>query len=196
MPDLAQTTSRPPAPSIPASGVDAAQALAATPGRELDSEVATRALEIAYRTALGITRDRQIAADVAQDVAIKAIDRVAELRDPGALGAWLHRIAVRAALDECRTTRRRHVAEHGYGMQGPTVHHDDDPRIATLLELLAALPERQRAAMTLRFVHDLTDRQIGHALGCRTGTARSLLSRATAALRDQLIPTTTTKDAR
>lgn len=155
-------------------------------------EIAERALEIAYRTALGITRDVQVAADVAQDVAIKAMHRASDLRNPDALGAWIHRTAVRAAIDECRTTRRRQAAEHGYGSQVPTSHLDEE--IGTLLDLLANLPERQRAALALRYVHDLTDRQIAHALDCRTGTARSLLSRATAQLRDQLATTPPTKD--
>ena len=55
-----------------------------------------------------------------------------------------------------------------------------------MLDLLAGLPPRQRAALTLRYVHDLPDAAIARALGCRTGTVRSLLSRGRAALRDEL----------
>jgi DNA-directed RNA polymerase specialized sigma24 family protein len=51
------------------------------------------------------------------------------------------------------------------------------------LALLAGLPPTQRAALTLRYVHDLTDDEIADALGCRPGTVRSLLSRGRAALR-------------
>ena len=61
----------------------------------------------------------------------------------------------------------------------------DDPA-AGLLDLLAGLPPRQRAALTLRYVHDLPDAAIAKALGCRTGTVRSLLSRGREALREDL----------
>jgi RNA polymerase sigma factor (sigma-70 family) len=50
--------------------------------------------------------------------------------------------------------------------------------------LLAALPDRQRTALVLRYFHDLPDEEIGAALGCRLGTVRSLISRGLAALRD------------
>lgn len=52
--------------------------------------------------------------------------------------------------------------------------------------LLTVLPDRQRAALVLRFFHDLPDDEIARALGCRLGTVRSLVSRGLAALRERL----------
>jgi len=49
--------------------------------------------------------------------------------------------------------------------------------------LLGQLPNRQRAAVVMRYFHDLSDVEIGAALGCRVGTVRSLISRALASLR-------------
>jgi RNA polymerase sigma-70 factor (sigma-E family) len=54
-----------------------------------------------------------------------------------------------------------------------------------LWEMLGLLPARQRAALVLRYFHDLPDEEIGAALGCQLGTVRSLISRGLAALRDQ-----------
>jgi len=51
--------------------------------------------------------------------------------------------------------------------------------------LLRTLPDRQRAALVLRYFHDLPDEEIGAALNCRVGTVRSLISRGLAALRAQ-----------
>jgi len=53
--------------------------------------------------------------------------------------------------------------------------------------LLGRLPERQRAALVLRYFYDCTDTQIAEELGCRAVTVRSILSRATSALRKQLV---------
>jgi DNA-directed RNA polymerase specialized sigma24 family protein len=80
------------------------------PGALTADRVARRALQVARRTALGVLGDTEAAADVAQDVAITAVRRAGSLRDPAALDAWLHRIAVRAALREARRAGRRREA--------------------------------------------------------------------------------------
>lgn len=53
----------------------------------------------------------------------------------------------------------------------------------TIWQLVRALPERQRAAVVLRYVHDMTDEQIAAVLDCRRVSVRSLISRAVAAMR-------------
>jgi DNA-directed RNA polymerase specialized sigma24 family protein len=149
------------------------------PGTLSDERVASRALQVARRTAFGVLGDSDAAADIAQDVAITAVRRAGSLRDPAALDAWLHRIAVRAALREARRVGRRREAERAG--HDPPPPHDTGP--AGTLALLEDLPPRQRAALTLRYVHDLSDAEIARALRCRSGTVRSLLSRGRAALR-------------
>jgi RNA polymerase sigma-70 factor (ECF subfamily) len=160
--------------------IDHAGALAATRPETLsDEHVAARALQVARRTALGILGEAEAAADIAQDVAITAVRRAGSLRDPAALDAWVHRIAVRAALREARRAGRRRAAERA-GHDPPPSHEDD---LAGSLALLDGLPARQRAALTLRYVHDLPDAAIARALRCRPGTVRSLLSRGRDAVR-------------
>jgi RNA polymerase sigma-70 factor (sigma-E family) len=58
-----------------------------------------------------------------------------------------------------------------------------------LWAMLGTLPARQRAALVLRYFHDLPDDEIGAALGCQLGTVRSLISRGLAALRDRATAT-------
>ena len=48
---------------------------------------------------------------------------------------------------------------------------------------LARLPQRQRAAIVLRFYEDLTEDAIAQILRCRNGTVRSLVTRGVQALR-------------
>jgi RNA polymerase sigma-70 factor (sigma-E family) len=57
-----------------------------------------------------------------------------------------------------------------------------DERI-TLWATLGELSERQRAALVLRFFHDLPDAEVAEVLECRVGTVRSLISRALSTLR-------------
>jgi RNA polymerase sigma-70 factor (ECF subfamily) len=144
-------------------------------------DAARRAMKIAMGIAMATLGNRDDAADVAQDVALDVLRSLGRLRDPAAFDAWVRKIAVRHAV---RARRRRpavaaHVAEDSV--------IDRDLLIASraaLSRALAELPPRQAIALALRYVHDLTDREIAQALGCRRGTANALLSRGRAALRE------------
>lgn len=174
------------------------------------AELARRACRLALRTAAVIVRSREEAADISQDVAIDVLGSLEKLRDPEAFDAWVHRITVRHAM---RTLRRRHrvrgaetplaliaESEEPAAPEGP-----DRAALLTARDALAAgltkLPARQRVALALRYVHDLSDDEIARALGCKVGTAHALLSRGRAALRDDpkladLAPQTATGGSR
>ncbi len=153
-----------------------------------DERIARRAIDIGRRTALGVLAgDRATADDVAKEVAIGALRHARRLRDPRALDGWLYRVAVRKALRALRRGGRRREAEHRHAARGPA-WAEDDPALDELGCLLAGLPDRQRAALTLRYAHDLDDERIAAALGCRVGTVRALLSRGRAAVRARLTP--------
>ena len=57
--------------------------------------------------------------------------------------------------------------------------YDDDLR-----KVIATLPDRQRAAVVLRYFDDLSDADIAVALGCRVPAVKSLLHRALKELRE------------
>ena len=54
---------------------------------------------------------------------------------------------------------------------------------AALNDAISLLPPKQRMALVLRYVHDLSHEQVAAAMGIRPGTASALISRGTAALR-------------
>jgi RNA polymerase sigma factor (sigma-70 family) len=73
------------------------------------------------------------------------------------------------------------------GLFGAIPNSDIDSKLAArhaLVEALSRLPARQRVALALRYVHDLSDAEIAAALGCRVGTVHALLSRGRGALRE------------
>ncbi|MBI4934307.1 MAG: sigma-70 family RNA polymerase sigma factor, partial [Actinobacteria bacterium] len=62
---------------------------------------------------------------------------------------------------------------------------EPDDEVRGVPALLAALPDRERAAMVLRHVDDMTVAQIAEAMGITVQAAESLLARATRRLRNQ-----------
>jgi RNA polymerase sigma factor (sigma-70 family) len=150
--------------------------------------VARRACRLALRTASAVLSGPVSAADVSQDVAVEVLRSLDRLRDPLAFDAWVHRITVRQALRAARLEKRS-VPTETWPTRDPGPLEGEVDLVATVAArsavrvAVAGLPARQRLALALRYVHDLSDVEIAAALGCRPGTVPALLSRARAALR-------------
>lgn len=159
---------------------------------EAADTLARRAGNTALRTAAAACGDRDLAADIAQDVAVEVLQHLGDLRDPDRFDAWVHRIAVRRTMAVLSRRSRRLQRERPLDSLSETDEPGVfDPQVdATAIErrdavqaAMLALPPRHRIALTLRYVHDMTEPEIADALGCRPGTAGSLLSRGRAMLR-------------
>ena len=154
--------------------------------------LARRAGDSALRTAAAALGDRELASDVAQEVAIDALRSLDRLRDADRFDAWVHRITVRRvsrAIGE-RMARRaeRSLDELDGGSEpvaaaDPAMEAEAIARRDALTRAMAGLPTQQRIALALRYVHDLSEPEIAAAMGVRAGTAGSLLSRGREALR-------------
>ena len=152
--------------------------------------LARHALRLALRTAAATLGSREDAADVAQEVALEALRGLHKLRDPERFDAWVYRITARRALRLLQSQRRRRetTLDTVGEPEQPVFSFDEDElaeqwsAVPQIREALAQLPPRQRLALALRYVAGLTDRQIADVLGCRRGTACSLLSRGRTAL--------------
>jgi RNA polymerase sigma factor (sigma-70 family) len=151
--------------------------------------VAGHALRLSLRVAASITGSREMAEDIAQNTAIRALQSLTDVREVSRLDGWIMRAATTESLNHLRKAHRKREALH----PDPQPALESEPadaafyRIAANPELRAALGRlaaRQRAALALRYVLDLSDAGIADALGCRIGTARALLSRGRSQLRN------------
>lgn len=76
------------------------------------AELYNRHYAAVHRTILAKIRDYHDAEDIAQSVFVEAYHTLTTLKDPERLGAWLHRIAVRRAVDWIRKQiRTRHTVD-------------------------------------------------------------------------------------
>jgi RNA polymerase sigma-70 factor (ECF subfamily) len=143
-----------------------------------------------YAYLLRMLRDPELAADLTQDAFVKAYKAYDALEKPENARAWLYQIAHRVALDDLRRRRIvRFVPLVGEARStAPSAERlVMDARLSgDLQRALEKIPERQRHALLLAELHDLTGLELAAALGVSHVAARALLTRARESLRQAL----------
>ncbi len=143
-----------------------------------------------YAYLMRMMRDPEMAADMTQDAFVKAYKNYASLEKPENARAWLYQIAHRVALDEIR--RRKIIrflpwTGESKGSAPSAEHLVMEARLSGEMQrALARIPERQRAALLLAELHDLTGLELAAALDVSHVAARALLTRARESLRQAL----------
>jgi RNA polymerase sigma-70 factor (sigma-E family) len=139
------------------------------------------------RFAAVLTNDNGMAEDVVQNVLIKAHARWDRISMMDNHQAYLRRMVVNE-LSSWRRKWARYVPHPDTAFDRPV--GDSTGQVDDHVELvgeLAKLPARQRAAVTLRFLEDLSDAEIADVLNCREVTVRGYIHRALKALRVEMI---------
>ena len=138
------------------------------------------------RLAFLLTGDRALAEDLVQDSFARLVGRLRHLRDPAAFGAYLRRTIVNLATSHFRHRRVERAYLEREAAAAPREGNPNEAMDEAMHAVLLRLPQRQRAAIVLRFYEDLSDVQTAEILRCATGTVRSLVSRGMKTLRDEL----------
>jgi RNA polymerase sigma-70 factor (ECF subfamily) len=135
-----------------------------------------------------ILRDVEQAKDAAQNALVRAWRDLPTLRDPEAFDAWLHRLLVRACIDEARRLRR-HRVDVQLDEITPLAIPGDESAIADRDQLergFLRLPPEMRAVIVLHHYLDLPMPDVAATLAIPLGTAKSRLHRALGLLRAAL----------
>jgi RNA polymerase sigma factor (sigma-70 family) len=154
----------------------------------VDSKLHIEELEALYRrryvafvrVASAIAGEPARGADAVHDAFANAIAALDSYRGEAPLEAWVWRIVVRAAA-----STRLHKERTADALV-PEANGDAPIRDESVRKLVAALPERQRLAIFLRYFADLDYRGIALVLGIEVGTVLATLNAAHAALRRML----------
>ena len=159
------------------------------PGNEADFE---RLYQTSYGRILGtltaMLGDRAAAEDCCQDAFERAYKKWATWQPIAPAEAWVHRIAINAAVSYRRKMKLREVGEVIRRMgrpEGPPDPQDEIER-RDLAIALGKLPPKQAAAIVLRHYHGYTNRAIAQALGIPERTVASRLAIAKQRLRGML----------
>ncbi len=138
------------------------------------------------RVATAIAGDHERGRDAVQDAFAREIAGCLAFRGDGPLEAWLWRAVTNAAHNQRRAQRGLVPVA---SIEGEDLEPSlSDDRDGALQRHLAALPERQRLVLFLRYYADLSYREIGEVLNLRTGTVSATLAAAHRTLRGRLEP--------
>jgi RNA polymerase sigma-70 factor (ECF subfamily) len=132
-----------------------------------------------FGVCLGILGDWTAAEDAAQEVFLKGLNGIGELRDGGSFGGWITRIARNLCQDEIRIRgRRRELLEEN---PAPAAREPDE--FSDLYEALARLPQQDRMILALYYLDGYSITGVAEEMGVTGGAAYTRLSRARRALR-------------
>jgi RNA polymerase sigma-70 factor (ECF subfamily) len=147
----------------------------------------TRRGDDLYGFALRMGLSDDDAADAVQEVMLRVWRELISGKELMDLDAWAFRVTYRLAMDRHRLHTR--VAGSLGRIFAGTVQIAPDPADSTgadaVWRAVDSLPERQRAAVYLRYQADMAFEQIGLAMGITPVAARSHVSTALAKLRRQ-----------
>lgn len=150
---------------------------------ELFRRYAQQVLDVAFR----LTRSSDEADDVLQDIFVGLPEALRGFDGSGTLGAWLRRLAARAALLRMRAEQRRTKWQQRAALEGRAEERPVavESRL-TLQRTLDRLPADLRAVYVLKEVEGYSHGEIAGLLGITEGASEVRLHRARRFLRDRL----------
>ena len=120
--------------------------------------------------------------DVYQETWLRVVRAAARFDRRRRFSTWLFQIAVNLARDWHRRPPPEPHDPATLDGVAPDRTGDASDRVDAA-RLLAALPEAQRAAVLLRYYHDLPEDEVAEILGCPRGTVKSRLHHAIATMK-------------
>jgi RNA polymerase sigma-70 factor, ECF subfamily len=172
-----------------AAGLDPLAARLADGDPAAPRELVERHYAELYRYAFSVLREERAAEDAVQDAferALGALGRYPEARLRNMrLRPWMYRITLNVARNRLR--RRREVTVEEVSAVEGDGRNENPEGVMDVLAALRRLPERQRVAVTLRYLQDLPYAEISGITGWPEGTVKTLVRRGLARLRSMMI---------
>lgn len=172
--------------------LDAALRLAARGDSAAFAELVRGHQAMVFSIGWHFLHDRSLAEDVAQEVFLELYRRIEEIESPAHLLYWLRRVAVHRSIDQGRRYKHRKeqpldgVPEPAAGDRSLEPGSADPLLLRQLRRILAALPEKQRMVVMLRYQEGLGPAEIAEILEMPVNTVKSTLHRSLDELRGKL----------
>ncbi len=146
-----------------------------------------------YRLCYRFMGNHEDAADLSQEVFLRAHRGLASFHSNSSLSTWLYRIGVNLCLN--RVSLKRPVTEPlvvdravDHRVVDPVERLEQGARAVRLRRAIAQLPARQRAVVILRVYHELPHREVATIVGSSVGAVKANFFHAMGNLRRLLGP--------
>jgi RNA polymerase sigma-70 factor, ECF subfamily len=164
--------------------VSAALARAVRRDGQAFAEIVEEYQAMVFSIAFHFLQDRGTAEDVAQEVFLRLYQDLSGIQSAAHLTHWLRRVAVHQSISQGRRKKHRSETALEDAPEPSTVTAMRDPMLqGQLQETLAALPEKQRMIVVLRYQEDLGPAEIAELLQMPVNTVKSTLHRSLEELR-------------
>jgi len=168
---------------VPASSAMEAKA---APGMTF-AEMLKANQSMVFSLAYHLLRDRGAAEEVAQDVFLRLFRKIDDLESEKHATFWLRRVTSHRCIDYVRKRGSRFTIALEDTAEPSIAGEPGDPLLnRRLRQLIAALPEKPRMVMVLRYQEDLTPEEISSVLEMPVRTVKSHLHRSLAILREKI----------
>jgi RNA polymerase sigma-70 factor, ECF subfamily len=146
--------------------------------REAFDVIVARHRRAVYQVCYRFVDNHEDAADLSQEIFVRAWRALHTFKGQSALSTWLYRIAVNACLNRVSAKKPEtepldHDRFEDTRSEDPTAGLMRGQRAAAVRRAIAALPAKQRATLILRAYHDLTHQQIAEILGSSVGAVKA-----------------------
>jgi RNA polymerase sigma-70 factor, ECF subfamily len=145
-----------------------------------------------FSLAWRMTGDRGLAEELAQDVLLELDRSLGKMKSADHVRFWLRQVTMHRSADALRRRRANAASlgtdlweelEERHVLVEPFEMDEDSPLGRRIEELLAGLPESQRAALVLRYQEDMTPEEIAVTTKAPVATVKSHLQRGLKLLR-------------
>ncbi|MDX2151070.1 MAG: sigma-70 family RNA polymerase sigma factor [Bryobacteraceae bacterium] len=145
-----------------------------------------------------MVQSQAVAEELAQETFLRVYKSRGSYEPTAKFSTWLFRIATHLAINHLRDTKNEKAASLDEDREDGTALQvrDDSPNVeqrlavsqkaAEIRSAVAALPEKQRAAVLMHKYQEMDYKQIAGVLGCSESAVKSILWRAYETLRARL----------
>lgn len=147
--------------------------------RKAFEEVIARYSEPLYWQIRRMVQNHDDAADILQDVFLKAWQSIDQFRGAAKISTWLHKIAINESLTFLDRQKRR----NSFDIDDPDSHLaaaiesdtniDGDKLSLEFRKAIATLPEKQRLVFNMRYFDEMPYEQISNILGTSQGALKA-----------------------
>lgn len=132
-----------------------------------------------YHIAFRFTRNSQEADDITQDTFVKAYQGLSKFRGDASFKTWLFRIATNLSINTTKSGRIRKDSGEAPEESAKTTHQPvlsnmmAEERKSKLYKAIQLLPPRQRQALMLKSLKEMSCQEVADVMKCSVGTVKA-----------------------